>query len=215
MSNYNLKNIISTIVGVAFIGIGVGILNLSNFGVDPYCCMNYGISGVIGLSFGTWQMILNIILFIPMLVLGRKYIGLGSICNMFGVGYIAQFVSYIASLLGYPTIDFMVARIIVLIIGVCIICLGCAVYTMANLGIAPYDALAYIVEELIHGKIKFKWIRVITDIVCVAIGFITGSVVGISTVILMFFTGPLIQFFKDILAPLFKDNSTESTDATV
>ena len=48
-----------------------------------------------------------------------------------------------------------------------------------------------------------------------AIGFITGSVVGISTVILMFFTGPLIQFFKDILAPLFKDNATESTDITV
>ena len=75
------------------------------------------------------------------------------------------------------------------------------------LGISPYDALAYIIEDAINGKIKFKWLRVITDIFCVIVGvttavlsnFASGNVIGLGTIIMMFCTGPLVQYFKDKL----------------
>lgn len=198
------------ILGVIFVGCGVGFLNQSNLGLDPYSCMNYGLSSIIGLSFGTWQMILNFILFIPMIIIAKKYIGLGSFANMIGVGYVAQFVTFIFSTIGYPVINSIIARVLCLIIGVCALCFGVAIYTKANLGISPYDALAYIIEEFIHNKIKFKWLRVITDVICVTIGFLTGSTVGISTAIMMFFTGPLVQFFKDITNPILNDTTSNT-----
>lgn len=208
MKKYNTKNIIAMILGVIFVGCGVGFLNQSNLGLDPYSCMNYGLSGIIGLSFGTWQMILNFILFIPMIIVAKKYIGLGSFANMIGVGYVAQFISFLFATMGYPIIDSIIGRILCLIIGICVLCFGVAIYTKANLGISPYDALAYIIEELIHNKIRFKWLRIITDVICVTIGFLTGGTVGISTVIMMFFTGPLVQFFKDITNAILSDNTS-------
>lgn len=205
MRSFSLKNLVFTLMGVILIGLGVGILNISNFGTDPFSCMNYGISDSLNISFGTWQFILNVLLFIPMLMIGRKYIGMGSIFNMIGVGYIAQFVKYILSYVGLNVLNSILIRVLFLVFGVVILCLGCALYTRANLGISPYDALAYILEDILKNRIKFKWLRVITDIVCVSIGCITDSVIGLGTIIMMFFTGPLVQFFKDILNPMFDD----------
>jgi uncharacterized membrane protein YczE len=193
MKNCTKKNVIAMVLGVILIGIGVGFLNLSNFGIDPYSAMNDGISETLGLSFGTWQLTLNVILFIPMLFVGRKYIGLGSFANMVGVGYSAQLTAYILKALHFAS----------LVIGVCLICFGCAIYTKANLGISPYDALAYIIEDAINGKVKFRWIRIFTDTICVIVALLTGGAIGVSTVIMMFFTGPLVQFFKDITEPIF------------
>jgi uncharacterized membrane protein YczE len=202
MKYYNVKSIIAMVLGVLLIGSGVAFLSRSNQGVDPYSAMNYGISSLIGTSFGNWQLALNVILFLPMLFLGRKYIGLGSLANMVGVGYIAQFTEYIFKVVGLNPFKTALPKVGFLVLGVVLICFGCAMYTKANLGIAPYDALAYIVEEMVHGKLAFRWIRVLTDIVCVVVAFLTGGTLGVSTIIMMFFTGPLVQYFKDLLSPV-------------
>lgn len=64
------------------IGLGSGLLKAINVGVDPYTAANIGISNLIGWDLGSYQLLSNLVLFIPMLVWGRKYIGIGSIVNM-------------------------------------------------------------------------------------------------------------------------------------
>jgi uncharacterized membrane protein YczE len=215
MKSFSFKNLLFTIVGVILVGVGVEFLNISNFGTDPFSCMNYGISGVLGMQFGNWQLLMNIILFVPMLIVGRKYIGLGTLCNMAGVGYVAQFTAYLLSLMSITedTVTSIVVRAIFLIVGVVIVCFGVALYTKANLGISPYDAAAYIIEDIIKGKVTFKWLRIATDVVCVTVGFLTGSVIGVGTIIMMFFTGPLVQFFKDFLSPMFDSDPNLKTNS--
>ena len=46
------------LTGILFISICVGCYRLSAFGVDAFTCMNLGISGFLGMSFGTWQLIM-------------------------------------------------------------------------------------------------------------------------------------------------------------
>lgn len=65
------------VLGILFIGLCVSFLRLSQFGVDPFSAMNLGISGFIGWSFGTWQLLVNAIILVvvffrqdPALVLG-------------------------------------------------------------------------------------------------------------------------------------------------
>lgn len=206
MKSVSVKSTVSTVLGVVLIGTGVCFLNLSNLGLDPYSAMNYGVCGVVGVSFGTWQMVLNLVLFVPMLFVGRKYVGLGSLVNMVGVGYVAQFAEYLLrTFVGVGDVH-VVVRVAFLILGVCLVCFGCAMYTLSNLGISPYDSLAYILEERLHGRLAFRWLRVITDTVCVAVAFVSGGTLGVSTVVMMFFTGPLVQFFKDVLNPVFDDH---------
>ncbi len=91
-------------------------------------------------------------------------------------------------------------RIALVAIAVIFASLGVALYITPNLGISPYDALAFVIEKISKNKISFPIARITTDILCVAIGFSFGAIVGIATVILAFFTGPFIQFFRKRVA---------------
>ena len=59
-----IKRTVMMLVGILFISICVGCYRLSGFGVDAFTCMNLGISGFIGMTFGTWQLIMNILILI-------------------------------------------------------------------------------------------------------------------------------------------------------
>jgi len=70
-------------VGIAVLSLGSAVLRVGQVGVDPYTAANIGISNTLGIDLGTYQLISNAVLFIPMLLWGRQYIGIGSIMNMF------------------------------------------------------------------------------------------------------------------------------------
>ena len=82
--------------------------------------------------------------------------------------------------------------------------LGVAFYMVAEMGIAPYDSAALILQKWTKGRIPFQFARVITDVVCVLTGIVfclfagddIWMIVGIGTIINAFFNGPLIQFFR-------------------
>ena len=88
--------------------------------------------------------------------------------------------------------------LIMLIIGITIMCLAAALYFTANMGVSVYDAVALCLSE--RTPIKFQFCRMGSDVICVVIGFIFGAQVGLGTIITMFFTGPLINMFQQILA---------------
>jgi uncharacterized membrane protein YczE len=83
---------------------------------------------------------------------------------------------------------------------------------VADMGIAPYDSVAIIIEKLTHQKIPFHKARILSDVVVVIIGIIFAtasgagiwSVAGIGTIINACFNGPLIQFFKTKLERFYK-----------
>ncbi|QRY48364.1 hypothetical protein JVX93_02065 [Mycolicibacterium boenickei] len=53
------------LVGVAVLGFGSAVLRVAQVGVDPYTAANIGISNTIGLDLGTYQLISNAVLLIP------------------------------------------------------------------------------------------------------------------------------------------------------
>ena len=59
------------VLGILFIGLCVSFLRLSQFGVDPFSAMNLGISGFIGWSFGTWQLLVNAIILVVVFFSGK------------------------------------------------------------------------------------------------------------------------------------------------
>ena len=143
-------------------------------------------------------MLLNVLLFIPVFILDRKSFGLGALINM--LGYIVDVCVFLFSLLDI-TIEglagSLVLRIPLLVAGVLVVCLGIALYMACDLGAAPYDRISVIAENYSHGKLKFKWVRVCMDVLSTAVGLATGSVVGIGTVVVAFFTGPIVSFFRN------------------
>ena len=191
------------LTGILFIGICVGSFRLSAFGVDAFTCMNLGISGFIHMSFGTWQLIMNAVILVVIFFTVRRCIGLGTIVNMVCVGYLADFICWLFQDILNIAMT-LPLRIAALLIGMLFAGMGVALYMVADMGIAPYDAVGIIIEELTHNKLKYDKARVISDVAVVIIGVLfclmshgnLGLIIGIGTVCNALFNGPLIQFFK-------------------
>lgn len=202
IQNLRVRIVVLMCMGVALIGISIGMLRVSGFGADPFSCMNLGISSHLPVSYGTFQLMLNTVLLVPVICLYRKGIGLGTIVNMVCVAYIADFTVWLMQCVDLTTetaAPVLWLRILLLLSGFCVLCLGVALYMECGLGVAPYDAMGPIIEECSKGKIKFRWARVITDLFCFIVGCVSGAVVGVATVVTAFFTGPLVGFFREKL----------------
>ena len=191
------------LAGILFISICVGCYPPQRLRSGRVHMHESRISGYIGMSFGTWQLIMNIAILIVVFFTVRRCIGAGTIVNMVCVGYGADLICWLVQdvLHVQTTLPF---RIVMLILGCLFAGLGVAFYMVAEMGIAPYDSVALILQKWAKGKIPFHFARIATDVVCVLTGVIfclvsgdsVWMIVGIGTIINAFFNGPLIQFFR-------------------
>lgn len=191
------------LTGILLISICVACYRLSAFGVDAFTGMNLGISGFIGLSFGTWQLIANMLILIIVFFTVRHCIGLGTLVNMVCVGYVADFLCWLVN--DVIVLDMTIPlRILALLIGTLFASFGVACYMKADMGISPYDSVALILVEITKGRIPFAAARVASDITALTIGvlFCIAShdsiwmIIGVGTVCNALFNGPFIQLFK-------------------
>lgn len=182
-----------TVAGVTIMGLSVGMFSFSQMGLDPFQVFCHGTWRLTNLDFGTYYMILNAVMLVLVFIFNRKKIGLGTVINLFIIGYISEWSENVLKT-WIPNPGFAV-RLLILILGIVIMCFSSALYYTADLGVSTYDAVAITIDEH-HPKWKFKYIRICTDLVCVLIGWLLGATVGIGTIITAFFMGPLISFFR-------------------
>lgn len=204
------RRALMTIFGVTTGGLSVGLFKQSMFGVDPFQCLCSGLDNVIPIDFGTLYVIINAVLLLLVLALDKHYIGLGTLINLFLLGYVVEFSeNAIYALMGDPS---MALCIIYLIVGMVVLCLASALYFTADLGVSTYDAIAlYLASKKIA---PFRFIRIATDLCCVGIGFVFGYKPGVGTLLSAFFMGPLISWFNDHVAkPLLYGKNKTTADA--
>lgn len=190
------------------IEISVGLFKRAALGVDPFQSFMSGLDKLIPIEFGTLYVIANACLLLFSLFADRHYIGLATIINLSILGYVAQF-SHELMLSLFPELS-LPGRFLFLITGIITMCFSSAFYFVADLGVSTYDAVALIITKT--WKIgQFRYVRIICDFVCVAIGTILyvlttvsisgiTTIVGIDTIITAFFMGPLIDFFVEHIA---------------
>ncbi|MBO4402033.1 MAG: hypothetical protein J5809_09365 [Selenomonadaceae bacterium] len=180
------------------IALAVNLMRIALFGNDPFSCMQLGFSKFFNASYGTCVIVFNLIAIIPIFIIDRSYIQIGTLINMFLFGLIVD-VWYMVIALVYPDFGYitLLPRIICLILGVIICCFGASMYMVTNLGMGPYDAIGWIIEKLTKKKVPFKYARMALDGTATLVGFLFGSIVGIGTLIMALGTGPLIMFFTD------------------
>lgn len=193
-----------SIFGVLVCGISVGFFKRAAFGVDPFQSLMSGLDALLPISFGTLYVIVNLLLLLFSFAADRHYIGLATFINLFLLGYIVQF-SYDFLLKYLPNLQ-LAGRFLCLVIGIVMLCLASSFYFVADLGVSTYDAVSLIIANT--WKVgKFRYCRIISDVVCVVLGtvlyLLSGgnfagltAMIGIGTIITAFFMGPLIEYFN-------------------
>lgn len=190
-----------TLTGVLLCSIAVGFFKCSLFGVDPFQCFAMGSWGKFGsmLSYGTYYMLLSLVMLAVDWFLDRHYIGIATFINLFLTGYIVDFSQHtISRLCPEPG---LVLRVVFLAVGVVLMCFASSLYMTADLGVSVYDAIPIVISN--RKGWPFKFVRISSDLVCVIIGtlcVLAGAVgaplPGLGTIITAFFMGPLVDFFN-------------------
>lgn len=174
--------------GVVCIALGTTICRVGNVGVDPFTALNIGVSNAVGMDFGTYQLLVNLAILVVVFILDKRQIGLGTLINMVGVGYLIELFTW---LLGFmPSSDGIASAGVHLVLGTLLFTLGVSLYLKTRMGVAPIDAIAPIAVERL--PYSYTACRMTQDIAVTVLAVMAGGPIGVFTVIAAFFTGPLI-----------------------
>lgn len=180
-------------VSLIVIGICVAVFKTVGFGTDPCSTFTLGVSARTGISFGTCQLAFNLLMFLPVIRLDLSRIGVGTVANMVGVGYMADFTMWLMSPHIPPEGLSMTVRIVLFAVSMAAFLIAAAFYMVVDLGVAPYDAIPQLIAARTN-RLSARAIRMLWDISILSLGFLLGSTVGLTTLITGFCLGPAIAF---------------------
>ena len=178
-------------VSLTLMGVCIAVFKTVGFGTDPCSTSTLGVSARTGVTFGTCQLVFNLLLFIPVIRYDLSRIGIGTIGNMVGVGYIADFCMRLIGARLPPEGLSMTERVLMFAVSMAVFLVAASFYMVVDLGVAPYDAIPQLIAA--HtGKLSYRGVRMIWDLSMLSMGFLLGSTIGLTTLITGFFLGPAI-----------------------
>lgn len=187
------KRYIALFLGTLLISLGVSLFLKADLGVDPFTLFNLSLSKQIGVSFTVVYWIINVAIVLIVLFIDKGKIYIATLLNLLMVAPFIEIFSRMWDVF-FKTSDVFIIELILLSLGCVILSLGAGMYIAAQLGLAPYDLIAIIISE--RTNIRYRWIRMGTDAICVIVGVFLKEPFGVGTVLSAFFLGPLIEFFR-------------------
>lgn len=187
------KTLIILLIGLTVAHLGVTLFLLSELGTDTFTVFIQGLSRIFGVSVGTVHVIVLCILMVIMLVTTKGYVKPGTVVCAFCGGPIIDLFTWMLD--GWINVDAgMPVRVISMLAGCVILSAGMSIVINSNAGTGPNDLVAVILSDRIE-KVQFRWVRVGCDLFFVVLGFLLGGTVGAGTLVAVFLTGPLVQFW--------------------
>lgn len=186
-----MKKYIS-ILGRLFIGlflyaVGAVFTINANLGLSPWDVFHQGISKLTGITIGQASIIIGLLIVILDWAIGEK-VGIGTIGNMLFIGIFMD-ILMLNNLI--PVFNNIIARIVMMLLGMFIIGVACYFYIGAGLGSGPRDGLMVALSKKTKKSVRF--IRSCIESVPLVIGYFLGGSVGVGTVIMVLGGGYFIQ----------------------
>lgn len=195
------RRVPALLVAVTLMGLGVAMFNLLGFGTDPCSVMSLGLSRTLSIPFGTVQLLINCVLFIFVIRYDPGRIGLGTLANMVLVGYAAQFFMAVIDRIPALSALTLTARMVIFVPTLAVFLLAASTYMCVDMGVAPYDAIPQIIAA--RGNWPFRLVRMAWDFAMMLGGWLLGSVVGLVTIGITLFLGPLVAWMAGYVKRFF------------
>lgn len=198
--------------------LGLCILRLSCMGSEPFTGLCYSVQERFGVSVALCMGTVNVILLLADFIAYRESLGFGTLAGLFITGSFSDFWLWITRTVlkldfSFSGMEHFAFRLVLLAAGVGIAVVSCSFYLAAQVGMAPYDSVGYLVQKLTHGKIPFKRTRVVQDCVCVLGTFLVAApqgtqwqIIGIGTIVMALGLGPVLTVLQEKVALPFYRN---------
>ena len=188
----NLRNIIFTILGIIFLGVGVAFTTKAGLGTNALDVLDEIIANKTGISFGRITFIAQILMIVFAFIFDRKTIGIGTLMAMF----LTQFpIDITYSLINRS--DSFIINLLMVIIGVIVMAFGASMIIKGKLGMGTYEALTISIANRLN--VRFVYVKYVLDSIFLILVIIFKGNIGVGTIITYLFLGKLIELFNNLL----------------
>ncbi|ARF14793.1 YczE/YyaS/YitT family protein [Sporosarcina ureae] len=173
--------------GMMIMSLGISLMiKGQRLGIAPWDVLHLGLYQNFGLTIGSWSIISGFVIISVTSIILREWPRLGTWLNMLVIGLFIDFFNWLI-----PDVTSLTVQIICFIIGVFVLSYGVGIYVSPNLGAGPRDSLMLLFVE------KFGWslrlVRTTIEAIATLIGFLLGGPVGVGTLVVVLFSGQIIQ----------------------
>ncbi|MCW2776336.1 MAG: hypothetical protein JWN17_61 [Frankiales bacterium] len=172
------------LVGLLLYGASLALLVRAGLGTSPWDVLHQGLSRTVGLSIGTWVVLLGAVLLLVWVPL-RQRPGIGTVLNVLLVGTALD-----ATLALLPAPSGWTPRVLLLLAGVGLNAVASATYIGAGLGPGPRDGLFLGVAAL---GLPVRRVRTAIEVTVLLVGIALGGTAGPGTLLYALAIGPLVQ----------------------
>ena len=177
-------------LGILIFSFGISLaIKMDYLGLHPWDVLNVGLFDIVGLSIGSWSILIGIILVMVAAVLDHTYIKLGTFLNLFLIGILVDFYLW-TDLLPEPSA--LPSDILIMISGIVLMGVGGGIYNAAGLGAGPRDGFMLSISDKTGYSIGR--VRIATELIILVIGLFIGGPVFIFTFIFTFVQSPIFEF---------------------
>ncbi|MBR1675050.1 MAG: hypothetical protein IJ703_08840 [Eubacterium sp.] len=210
------KKIIICFIAVFGMGFTLSFLIMCDMGTDPCTFMNKAVAAKAGLSFGTYQLIVNIVMLCIVFIFKRSLIGFGTVFNMVLIGYYADFFCWLwRKIIPASAFTDPLSRWIIFLLALLVFLISVAVYINMDMGVSPYDGLPIIIIEKLKADkstIGKTVIRILWDGTALVVGMIAGNIPVIGHILMVLFLGPAISLVGKLISRGVRSGRTEKAE---
>jgi uncharacterized protein len=177
------------IIGLLIFSYGISMsIKVQYLGIHPWDVLNIALFEKIGLSIGTWNIIIGAAMILGTLLLKGKYVRIGTIINGVMVGVLVDFYLHFDLL---PPQTNAAADVFLLLSAIVLMGIGGGLYSAAQLGTGPRDGFMLTISD--RTGFSISSVRIICECSVLLIGLVLGGPVFIFTFIYTFIQSPIFQ----------------------
>ena len=175
-------------IGLFLYAVGIVFTINANLGLAPWDVFHQGISRLSGITMGQASILVGLVIVIVDWAFGEK-VGIGTICNMLFIGIFID-ILMLNNLI--PVFSNLIAKVIMMLLGMFIIGIASYFYIGAGLGSGPRDGMMVALTKKTGKSVRF--VRNSIEFTAVVIGYFLGGTVGIGTLVMVVAGGYFVQF---------------------
>lgn len=165
-------------IGLLIMSLGIVMIIKADLGASPWDVLHIGLYKQIGLTIGSWSIIVGFfVLFLSSFLL-KRLPQIGAFLNMIAVGIFIDMFMMVPFLVTPETI---IGKLLMLLFGLLINGYGMGIYISAKVGAGPRDSLMLALTEITKWKVQY--IRLGMEIIVLTMGWLLGGPVFVGTLV--------------------------------
>lgn len=192
MAKNKFGKIMWALFGILLVSFGVAFNAGTLFGNDPIGIIYDGVRHVANLSpekLGFVSNFVNYGLILLLLIVGRKYINIGTFVYILPYGFFVSLGTKIYE--NCFAQDMFASRLLAAVLGCSFVYIGVGIYIAMDIGLDPFTGVVMVIADAV--KWDFRKTKICFDLAMIVLGTVLGGKLGVITIVTAFTAGPCIQ----------------------